>query len=117
MAKQAPGVVRAAIPVLLLAVLFSGAARAQTQSPHQDRATEAAVAADVQAVLRRAIQDHPVLAAPAGQPLLTKIMDRHLALRAQGAHPSVAMAEAISDNVHLLVPRAKQQAQVVSAGH
>ena len=108
MAKQASGIARAAVPVLLLAALFSGAASAQAQGD------AAAAERAVQSALRRAIQDYPVLAAPAGQPLLTRIMDRQLALRAQGVAPGDAMAEAISDNLHALAPRQKQQAQVAT---
>lgn len=115
MAKQLSATFRTVIPVLFVAALFGSAAGAQAQPSPDKRAEEAAVSADVQRVLRLAIQDYPVLATPAGQPLLTRIMNRQLALKAQGVYPSVAMVEAISDNVHVLGPRPTQQAQVVSS--
>lgn len=75
---------------------------------------EASVAADVDRVLQRAMDDHPVLRTPEGEPLLRRIMERQKVLQARGVYPSIAMVEAVADHRDALAPRAKPQAQAAA---
>ncbi|HSV48240.1 MAG TPA: hypothetical protein VLJ58_20795 [Ramlibacter sp.] len=81
----------------------------------QKRREEAAVAADVDRVLKRAMADYPLLAMPEGGAVLQQILARQKVLAAQGMYPSIAMVEAVADHAHVLAPRHKQQKTVEAA--
>lgn len=80
------------------------AARLEAEREKQRRA-EALVAEDAERVLRRAMDDYPVLRTPAGEPVLQRIRERQQALVARGLYPSIAMVEAVADHQHALLDR------------
>ena len=66
---------------------------------------EAALAAEADLILQRAMVDYPVLKTPAGAHLVQQIRERQKALAQGGLYPSVAMVEAVADHAHDLAPR------------
>ena len=65
--------------------------------------------AEVELVLERARNDHPVLRTPEGEPILRAIIDRQKVLQARGMYPSVAMVEAVADHTSSLRARARPE--------
>lgn len=66
---------------------------------------EAALAAEADLILQRAMTDYPVLKTPAGAHLVQQIRERQITLAQRGLYPSVAMVEAVADHAHALAPR------------
>jgi hypothetical protein len=87
----------------------------QAAALEKKRREEAAVTADVDRVLERAKNDHPILRTAEGEPVLQQILARQKVLVGRGMYPSIAMVEAVADYQHALTPRQKPAVPVVTA--
>jgi colicin import membrane protein len=101
-AERAEAERQAALAAAQRAAEARAAAARAAAIQERKRQEEAAVAAEAERVLERAMADHPVLRTPAGQPLLERIREQQRLRAARGTYPAVAMTEAIADHMHLL---------------
>lgn len=92
----------------------SEAAR-QAAALEQHKRAQATQDAEVEQVLERAKNDHPLLRTPEGEPILRSILQRQQVLRARGVYPSIAMVEAVADHSGALRPRVRTTPDVTPA--
>ena len=74
----------------------------------KERADSKQVQADVDAVVKRAIEDYPFLDTQEGQPVLAKIVERRDEFIRKGVYPSIALTRAINDFAPAFVPKEMQ---------